>query len=218
MGHRFLDRVGVDPDSFAFSAANPSVRTVRQAIALDERRAFYRSNRVADGVEGQSLEQRWFPGVHSDVGGGYAGDDGGIWRPPFEWILAEARGTGLLVDDAGLAYVRAKQQQPPAPCAEPTHRSLRTWRWLFEAIPKRRWDAGAGRYQLRMNLGRQRTLREGELLDESLLRRLHDAALGFAPSNLAQLFRDWARATGPTGGPVPYVSNPSAGGAVPRKD
>ena len=81
-----------NPAAYPYTRGNPSIAIIRHAISLDERRAFFRPNRF-DLVPGQDLAQMWFPGVHSDVGGGYA--DGGLWRAPFEWIAKAAAMEGL---------------------------------------------------------------------------------------------------------------------------
>lgn len=76
-----------NPAAYPYTRSNPSIAVIRHAISLDERRAFFRPNRF-EPAPGQDLAQMWFPGVHSDVGGGYA--DGGLWRAPLEWIAAAA--------------------------------------------------------------------------------------------------------------------------------
>jgi uncharacterized protein (DUF2235 family) len=58
-----------EPASFPYTAANPSVLIARHAVALDEHRAFYRGNLLQPKRE-QDWQERWFPGVHADVGGG----------------------------------------------------------------------------------------------------------------------------------------------------
>lgn len=81
------------------------VRCARQALALDERRWDYRPQIWAGpcGPE-QSLEQRWFPGAHSNVGGGYARD--GLANFALYWMLAEAKRAGLELDGEYLAHFR----------------------------------------------------------------------------------------------------------------
>ena len=59
-----------DPPSYPFTANNPSVDVVWHAISVDERRWLFRQNRVHQARRTQELHELWFPGVHSDVGGG----------------------------------------------------------------------------------------------------------------------------------------------------
>ena len=79
-------------------------RHVRQALAKDEYRQPFEPRRYKEdnfAQEGRSLKQVWFPGAHSDVGGGYAsvGDlpDGGcgLSNQTLEWMRAEAAAIGL---------------------------------------------------------------------------------------------------------------------------
>jgi len=81
------------------------VRVARQALALDESRWDYRPQ-IWAGPAGpeQSLEQRWFPGAHSNVGGGYARD--GLANFALYWMLAEARRAGLELDADYLSHFR----------------------------------------------------------------------------------------------------------------
>ncbi len=46
--------------------------------------------------EGQVVEQVWFPGVHSDVGGGYS--DTGLSDAAFTWMMEKAESCGLAFD------------------------------------------------------------------------------------------------------------------------
>ncbi len=73
-----------------------SVKHARQALAIDEARYDFRPEIWAGAREGQTLEQRWFAGVHSNVGGGYVHD--GLANLAFRWILDGAEAYGLEVD------------------------------------------------------------------------------------------------------------------------
>ena len=77
---------------------NPHIENAYHALAIDERRKPFAPNlwrRPANwnGV----LEQAWFPGVHSNVGGGYAPD--GLANEALHWIAGKAQALGLAVDD-----------------------------------------------------------------------------------------------------------------------
>src|SRR5690606_32954949 len=45
--------------------------------------------------DGQSLRQRWFRGVHSDVGGGYRQEEAGLADDALVWMVEEANACGL---------------------------------------------------------------------------------------------------------------------------
>ncbi|MBS0266793.1 MAG: DUF2235 domain-containing protein [Planctomycetes bacterium] len=86
---------------FPYTQNNPSVQTVRHAMALDERRVMFRQNLWGDHpASGQNVLQVWFPGVHADIGGGYTGDSSpGLAGIPLAWMIREAR-TALVQFDA----------------------------------------------------------------------------------------------------------------------
>jgi len=82
---------------------NPSIAHACQALAIDERRKPFAPNvwTRPSGWGGQ-VEQAWFPGVHSNVGGGYAPD--GLANEALQWIVGKAEALGLEFDDAYLAH------------------------------------------------------------------------------------------------------------------
>ncbi|HEX8126932.1 MAG TPA: DUF2235 domain-containing protein [Allosphingosinicella sp.] len=132
------------PQRILFTRTNPSVRTFRQAIAIDERRRMFRLNHWRDpqswwpgGDEHrkvpQDVRQVWFAGVHSDVGGVYPDRDGALSRYPLLWMAGQAAEAGLDLDPALLP---PPPDSPPAPV--PTlHRSLTGPWWLLEPWPQR---------------------------------------------------------------------------------
>jgi uncharacterized protein (DUF2235 family) len=65
------------------------------ALAIDERRRPFRPTiwLQKDDAQNQTLEQVWFAGVHSDVGGGYS--DTGLSEIALLWMVEKARGCGL---------------------------------------------------------------------------------------------------------------------------
>jgi uncharacterized protein (DUF2235 family) len=96
------------PGSFPHLRHNPSVRTVRHAIALDESRRSYMFTSwggLRDFVEagappGQNVREVWFAGDHRDIGGGHPeGESGRSWRS-FRWMAGEASQARLNFDDS----------------------------------------------------------------------------------------------------------------------
>ncbi len=82
----------------------------RHALAIDENRGGFQHTPLVDFIphagrkeSRPGLEQRWFIGAHSNVGGGY--DNNVAAQKPLLWMLEEAAGVGL---------VTAKPE--PAPC------------------------------------------------------------------------------------------------------
>ncbi|MGG7567851.1 T6SS phospholipase effector Tle1-like catalytic domain-containing protein [Rhodovulum sp. DZ06] len=87
----------------ASTSANPSVRHVRHAVAMDERRRMFTALLWPEGGEGpdgtQDAKEVWFPGVHCDVGGGYPETEAGLAKTALAWMIEETRALGLSYDD-----------------------------------------------------------------------------------------------------------------------
>jgi len=81
-----------------------SVSVARQALAIDERRTDFRPEIWQGAHAGQSVEQRWFPGVHTSIGGGYADD--GLANGALRWMIDAAKAEGLVVDEGFLRFYR----------------------------------------------------------------------------------------------------------------
>ena len=76
-----------------------SVQHACQALAIDERRAPFEAARWAHIPKpGQTVEQMWFCGVHSDVGGGYPLSESGLSDIALQWMRDKAREDGLAID------------------------------------------------------------------------------------------------------------------------
>ena len=174
-----------DPPSYPFTARNPSVEVVWHAVSIDERRWFFRQNRIRRAEAGQPLHEAWFPGVHSDVGGGYPEADGGLWRTPFRWVLEGAAETGLLLDSGRLTEVLTRTPPPAEPCAEPKHESLHGVWWLAELFPKLQFRDG--RRAPAVGLGRHRWIADGASIHACALQRLRTDAT-YRPPNLSGAF------------------------------
>lgn len=74
------------------------VKHARHALAINERRgAFYPTLWQPNTLrKDQTLKQTWFPGVHSNIGGGYV--DRGLSDISLLWMMANANDCGLLVN------------------------------------------------------------------------------------------------------------------------
>ena len=136
---------------------NDSVLNVRHALAIDEKRIFFRQMHwKASNPKYHTCKEVWFPGVHSDVGGGYPEGDSGLAKIALEWMVHEACTFGLKVDPK--RYGRALQRRwseergeweprPIAPEDEgkysapdataPAHESLKAfWKIVQKLSPK----------------------------------------------------------------------------------
>lgn len=75
------------------------------ALAIDERRRPFQPSlwSLPDGSP-QMLEQAWFPGVHSNIGGGYSKD--GLANAALHWIKEKAANHNLEFDESFLGHYR----------------------------------------------------------------------------------------------------------------
>jgi uncharacterized protein (DUF2235 family) len=79
---------------FLDTALHPNVRCAYQALAIDERRSEFQPTLWTSApLPGQTIEQVWFTGVHSDVGGGY--NETGLSDITLSWMMGKARQNGL---------------------------------------------------------------------------------------------------------------------------
>jgi uncharacterized protein (DUF2235 family) len=79
---------------FHDSSLGEAVRYAFHAVAIDEHRLPYTPTlwtQCRDTTE--AVEQRWFPGAHADVGGGY--EDDLLPAPPLQWLAQRAAECGL---------------------------------------------------------------------------------------------------------------------------
>lgn len=84
-----------NPSRYAFhdTKLSEKVENARHAVALDEMRASFTPTLWTGVAERQNVKQIWFPGVHSDVGGGYA--ETGLSDGALNWMIEEVTGLGL---------------------------------------------------------------------------------------------------------------------------
>ena len=161
---------GIWPTMLPHLRHNPLVRTVRQALALDEQRSWFNattwgqldSDRCGARLRlkpddlpdyaSQDIQEVWFRGCHSDIGGAENGTAGVTLR----WMLREAKAAGLRLNRHGqdLAGRDARELVQ-------VHEPSRLW-WLSE-IP--RWEIdNSGTYPRRKFVWGRTGQRHPELL------------------------------------------------------
>jgi uncharacterized protein (DUF2235 family) len=170
-----------NPLRLPFVSDNPDIEFGRHAVAIDERRAFFRTNLWRPATDAtrphgpKNLLQVWFAGVHCDVGGGYPEHESGLSKLTLEWMLDEASApqVGLLVDPVERDRVLGRaggRYAPPDPTAV-AHESLKGLWVLAEFVPKRHFDWKTRRERHRMNLFRRRSIPEGSTIHWSVFER-----------------------------------------------
>jgi uncharacterized protein (DUF2235 family) len=164
--------VGTVEKRLAFHAGREmpaNVHVARVALAIDENRWDFRPILWHPPAElADRLEQRWFAGVHSNVGGGYARD--GLANFPLYWMASEARAAGLALDRGYLSSFR------PNPKGDrPNER--RGWMRISEIL---RWKSGRGARAVEAGAGD---------VDDSALRLLLADPM-YRPANLLGYLRE----------------------------
>jgi len=84
-------------EQFHDTGLGRQVKNAFHALAIDEHRSDYDATLWTENPGGARLEQRWFPGAHSNVGGGY--EDDLLPDLALAWMAARARECGLDIDD-----------------------------------------------------------------------------------------------------------------------
>jgi uncharacterized protein (DUF2235 family) len=155
------------------------VVNARHAIAIDEIRYDFRPE-IWEGCDSsQRMEQRWFAGVHSNVGGGYVDD--GLANLALHWVLAGATNQGLEIDTKFLSRFQGFAQD----------RLYRSESLLYRILDRLRGRYGRGRRVLTgwpasANLS----------LDKSVIHRIQadpknfkDMSSMYRPSNVLQCLK-----------------------------
>lgn len=137
---------GIIPISWPHLRHNPIVKQVRHALALDERRAWFQhttwgsTREKLDGIplendlryDNQVVQEVWFRGCHSDVGGGDAERDSA--KVALLWMLGEATQYGLRLNGHG---ERLFQSAGDLNSEIKVHESFRWYWWPLGIIPRR---------------------------------------------------------------------------------
>lgn len=147
-----------DPQKYRHTAKNDRVDVFRHAVAIDERRAFFRTN-LATPCDGQDFKEVWFAGVHCDVGGGYPAEHGGLSKIALEWMMQEANAAGLRIDQDKAGRLLGDDDPPRANAK--MHKSLKGPWWACEFWPKLPRRAGFQLPRLNLAAPRRITARAG---------------------------------------------------------
>jgi uncharacterized protein (DUF2235 family) len=127
-----------NPLKLPFTRWNPSVRAVRHAVSIDERRKFFRQNLWSKSQP--NVTQVWFAGVHADVGGGYPPGQNGLSQFSLSWMLAQAQAAGLLIDPAKAPPAGTA----PSPKVPPMHDELTKFGWKLAQLVPRQYSVREG--------------------------------------------------------------------------
>lgn len=151
----------VNPKKYQYHKVEvaPTIENAVQALAIDERRKSFAAS-VWDRPEGWAgtLLQAWFPGVHSNIGGGYTPD--GLANGALHWMVGEAAHLGLAFNARYLAPFQAHANS-----------------YLADSMDLKYKLLGA----FERPLGQSRL--GGEAVHRSVLDRMADPTCKYAPAN-----------------------------------
>ncbi|KAH7360619.1 hypothetical protein BKA65DRAFT_189578 [Rhexocercosporidium sp. MPI-PUGE-AT-0058] len=129
-----------------------NIRHAFQALALDERRSPFKAavwERADSHQTTVDLRQVWFPGAHSNVGGGY--DDQEIANITLAWMMDQLASIGIAFQDEYIDKVFIQNvryyENPPKQQAKLSSMISRTPQWAVDPIyekhkPVRPWGLG----------------------------------------------------------------------------
>jgi len=169
-----------NPLKLPFVTNNPDIGVGRHAVSIDEHRAFFRSHlwRMPESpgapAAPKDLKQVWFAGVHCDVGGGYPESESALSKIALEWMIQEAKASGLRVNATKESEVLGRSNGSKYVAPDPNgmaHESLTGFWKLAEFLPKQHYDWTTRKTGYRLNLYRRRTIPPKSLVHDSVFAR-----------------------------------------------
>lgn len=137
--------------NYLFHDTRPSsiIRHARHAVSIDENRQDFEPT-LWTAKPGMDLQQVWFAGVHTDVGGGYTDRRLGDWAG--KWLADEAQRLGLTCEqhflDALAPDHRGKQHNEYNGFYRALRRSMvRDVEPILHVSVKHRWEDAGTRYR-----------------------------------------------------------------------
>jgi len=145
----FLGTLGTDRYLFHDTQPSAIINHARHAVSIDENRQDFEPAlwTTAPGID---LQQVWFAGVHSDIGGSYP--DHSLGDHAAQWLTREAAAYGLLLAPHFTAHLAPNHAGPQHNEYRGFYRAMRR-RWVREVEPvvhasvKQRWDDRTAAYR-----------------------------------------------------------------------
>lgn len=200
---------GLRPVMLPHLRHNPIVHIVRHAVALDEQRGWFDvttwgrldldrkpnaawsrlSDEERSAIEKQDIQEVWFRGCHSDVGGGNG--DPKTERIALRWMLGEAAASGIAINESGRSLL--------APLREPEHAEIHEshtagWR-AVETVPRLTID-NSGTWPRRVRAPAPNARREPSKLVRETKVSVHDSVPALDDISPALLARVQTRGLG----------------------
>ncbi len=157
------------------------IQNAYHAMAIDEHRVLFEPTLweiSQNGIDkNQKVEQRWFAGVHCNIGGGY--EDTGLSDLALEWLIKKAKNIGLEItspEENNNKYYTFKPNYKGI-----LRNSLTFIYWFW--FPKRRELSLNNRIKITED-GSKKEVITNETIDESAFMRFKEDDLRYKPSNL----------------------------------
>ena len=114
---------------------NPCIKYGFQAISIDEKRCPYKVILWDESCkkDNQVIEQVWFSGVHSEVGGGCSEDECSLPDIPFAWMMDKAKAI-----KGGLKLKDGWQNNLSRDAGVDMHDSCKFFPWVIFGLRKKR--------------------------------------------------------------------------------
>jgi len=138
-----------------------------QALAIDERRGPFKPAIWERRTGQKNLQQVWFAGVHSNIGGGYP--DSGLSDIALLWMVNRAMEQGLVFDSRYLADRMKVSPQPTGQLED----SFSLGYKMLQLLKVAPYPRVIGQH-----------LKMGEMVHESVIKRLLTPHLNYHPENL----------------------------------
>jgi uncharacterized protein (DUF2235 family) len=97
-------------ERFHDTTLGDNVAHAYQALAIDEHRKDYKATLWTANPGDARVEQRWFPGAHANIGGGYRDDL--LPDISLAWIATKAVACGLSIDEAAVQLDGGEYRTP----------------------------------------------------------------------------------------------------------
>lgn len=161
-----------------------NVDFVRHAIAVDEKRCMFvnnTSNSSRDNI------QMWFPGVHSDVGGGQIEEESQLSKISLKWMIDEAVKVGFEIEEESYRkYVEGEGKKYSKPSFDgKMHKNVFLW-YILNFVPRiKKIGYKPNKYKLFVPLFRYRKIRRRDKIHHSVIERMEKYS-EYRPKNVVE--------------------------------
>jgi uncharacterized protein (DUF2235 family) len=163
------------------------IENAYHALAIDEKRSSFEPTLweiSQNGIEkNQNVEQRWFTGVHCNVGGGY--QDTGLSDLALKWLIEKAENTGLQMNSPSLINNQYYTYNPNQKGELRDSLNL-----LYRILLPKKREIGIKSREKTVS-GKPINTITNEAIDDSVLQRYWDDTTNYKPRNLKTVIKKY---------------------------